>query len=137
MRPVYQPPQPRLEWLPVFFVTSGVQFDLHALVASPSALARAPLFLLALVVIRGAPALLYWRQVGLRRAVVTGLLQAISLPFIVAAVQIGLALDLLTKTTGAALVAAGLLSIVIFPISAITLLRSGQHGPAAAVESSP
>jgi hypothetical protein len=92
---------------------------------------------IALLVIRGAPALLYRRQVGMRRAVVAGLLQAISLPFIVVAVQIGLALDLLTKTTGAALVAAGLLSILIFPISAITLLRSGPHGPTAAVESSP
>jgi hypothetical protein len=72
----------------------------------------------------------------MRRAVVAGLLQAISLPFIVVAVQIGLALDLLTKTPGAALVAAGLLSILIFPISAITLLRTSPHGPTAAVESS-
>ncbi len=124
-------------FIPVFIVTSGIQLDLHALVASPAALARAPLFLLALLVIRGAPALLYRRQVGMRRAVVAGLLQAISLPFIVAAVQIGLALDLLTKTTGAALVAAGLLSILIFPIIAITLLRRGPHDPPAAVESSP
>jgi Kef-type K+ transport system membrane component KefB len=124
-------------FIPVFFVTSGVQFDLRALVASSSALARVPLFLLALLVIRGTPALLYRRQVGMRRAVVAGLLQAISLPFIVAAVQIGLALDLLSKTTGAALVAAGLLSILIFPISAITLLRGGPHGPIAAVKSCP
>jgi Kef-type K+ transport system membrane component KefB len=124
-------------FIPVFFVTTGVQFDLHALLASSAALARAPLFLLALLVIRGAPALLYRWQVGMRRAVVAGLLQAISLPFIVVAVQIGLALDLLTKTTGAALVAAGLLSIVIFPIGAITLLRSDPHGPTAAVASSP
>jgi Kef-type K+ transport system membrane component KefB len=124
-------------FIPVFFVTSGVQFDLRALVASPSALARVPLFLLALLVIRGTPALLYRRQVGMRRAVVAGLLQAISLPFIVAAVQIGLALDLLTRTTGAALVAAGMLSILIFPISAVTLLRGGPHGPTAAVKSCP
>src|SRR5262249_27242410 len=77
-------------FIPVFFVTAGVQFDLHALVASPAAVARAPLFLLALLVIRGAPALLYRRQVGLRRAVVAGVLQAISLPVLVAAGPIGL-----------------------------------------------
>jgi len=116
-------------FIPVFFITSGVQFDLRALVASPSALARVPLFLLALLVIRGAPALLYRRQVGMRRAVVAGLLQAISLPVIVAAVQIGLALGLLTQTTGAGLVAAGLLSVLIFPISASTLIRSGPPPP--------
>ncbi|HEU5438705.1 MAG TPA: cation:proton antiporter [Ktedonobacterales bacterium] len=123
-------------FIPVFFVTSGVQFDLRDLVTSPSALTRVPLFLLALLVIRGAPALLYRWQVGMRRAVVAGLLQAISLPFIVAAVQIGLALGLLTQTTGAALVAAGLLSVVIFPISASALMPSGLPTPrVAAVES--
>ncbi|HEU5439528.1 MAG TPA: cation:proton antiporter [Ktedonobacterales bacterium] len=122
-------------FIPVFFITSGVQFDLRALVASPSALARVPLFLLALLVIRGAPALLYRWQVGMRRAVVAGLLQAISLPVIVAAVQIGLALGLLTQTTGAALVAAGLLSVLIFPISASTLIRSGPPAPPVARKS--
>lgn len=117
-------------FIPVFFVTSGVQFDLRALVASPSALARVPLFLLAILVTRGAPALLYRWQVGMRRALVAGLLQATSLTvIIVAAVQIGLALGLLTRATGAALVAAGLLSVVIFPISAITLMRSGPPAP--------
>jgi Kef-type K+ transport system membrane component KefB len=122
-------------FIPVFFITSGVQFDLRALVASPLALARVPLFLLALLVIRGAPALLYRWQVGMRRAVVAGLLQAISLPVIVAAVQIGLALGLLTQTTGAALVAAGLLSVLIFPISASTLIRSGPPAPPVARKS--
>ena len=122
-------------FIPVFFITSGVQFDLRALVASPTALARVPLFLLALLVIRGAPALLYRWQVGMRRAVVAGLLQAISLPVIVAAVQIGLALGLLTQTTGAALVAAGLLSVLIFPISASTLIRSGPPAPPVARKS--
>lgn len=122
-------------FIPVFFITSGVQFDLRALVASPSALARVPLFLLALLVIRGAPALLYRWQVGMRRAVVAGLLQAISLPVIVAAVQIGFALGLLTQTTGAALVAAGLLSVLIFPISASTLIRSGPPAPPVARKS--
>jgi Kef-type K+ transport system membrane component KefB len=123
-------------FIPVFFVTSGIHFDLHALLASSASLARVPLFLLALLVVRGAPAMLYRWQVGTRRAVVAGMLQAISLPFIVAAVQIGFALGLLTQTTGAALVAAGLLSVLIFPISAVTLLRSGPTGPASAVDSS-
>jgi hypothetical protein len=35
-------------FVPVFFVTSGLRFDLHALFASPSTVARVPLFLLAL-----------------------------------------------------------------------------------------
>jgi Kef-type K+ transport system membrane component KefB len=44
--------------VPVFFVTSGVRLDLQGLVGQPSALLRVPVFLLALLLIRGLPALL-------------------------------------------------------------------------------
>ena len=109
--------------VPVFFVASGLRFDLDALLRSPSAFARVPLFLLALLVVRGVPAALYRRSVGTRGAVAAGLLQATSLPFIVTATEIGLLLHLIQPVTGAALVAAGLLSVVIFPPIALGLLR--------------
>ena len=113
-------------FVPVFFVTSGLNFNLAALLASPSTILRIPIFLLALLLVRGVPALLYRPLVGNHRAVVAGLLQATSLSFIVAASQIGLDLHLITKATGAALVAAGLLSVLIFPIIALTLLRQSK-----------
>ncbi len=52
-----------------------------------------------------------------------GLLQATSLPFIVAATQIGIALGTVTPATAAAFVAAGLLSALVFPTTALSLLR--------------
>jgi Kef-type K+ transport system membrane component KefB len=115
-------------FIPVFFVSSGIQFDLTALVSSPATILRVPLFLLALLLVRGVPALFYRPLVGYHRSVVAGLLQATSLSFIVAASQIGLDLGLITKATGAALIAAGLLSVLIFPISALALLRHGAAG---------
>lgn len=116
-------------FIPVFFITSGIQFDLKALIASPSTILRVPLFLLALLLIRGVPALLYRPLVGSQRSIIAGLLQATSLSFIVAASQIGLDLGLLTKANVAALIAAGLLSVVIFPIIALTLLRQQATTP--------
>jgi len=113
-------------FIPVFFVASGLQFDLAALFASPSTMLRVPLFLMALLLVRGLPALLYRPLVGSRRSVVAGLLQATSLTFIVAASQIGLDLGLITKATSAALIAAGLLSVLLFPLLALTLLRRGE-----------
>jgi Kef-type K+ transport system membrane component KefB len=110
-------------FIPVFFVSSGLNFDLKALLSSPSTILRVPIFLVALLLVRGLPALLYRPLVGQRRAVIAGLLQATSLSFIVAASQIGLELGLISKASGAALVAAGLLSVLIFPILALTLLR--------------
>jgi Kef-type K+ transport system membrane component KefB len=114
--------------IPVFFVSSGLRFDLHALLDSPSAIVRVPLFLLALLVVRGVPAALYAPSVGRRQAVAAGLLQATSLPFLVTATSIGVTLGQIKPITAAALVSAGLLSVVIFPLVAVTLLR-GSPAP--------
>jgi Kef-type K+ transport system membrane component KefB len=115
--------------IPVFFVSSGVRLDLTGLLAHPSALARVPVFLLALLVARGVPALLGLRATARRNTIAIGLLQATSLPFIVTATQIGLALGQITAVTGAALVCAGLLSVLIFPLLAVGLLGRGGAGP--------
>jgi len=117
-------------FIPVFFVTSGLQFDLAALLASPSTILRVPIFLVALLLVRGVPALLYRPLVGTLRSIIAGLFQATSLSFIVAATQIGLELGLITKATTAALIAAGVLSVLIFPIIALTLLRRSEPSPA-------
>ncbi len=66
-----------------------------------------PVFLLALFLARGLPAILYSPRVGGRVSVASGLLQATSLPFIVAATAIGMELDLLSPATGAAMVVRG------------------------------
>jgi Kef-type K+ transport system membrane component KefB len=108
--------------VPVFLVASGSLFDLRAPTGSPAAFARVLLFLLALLVVRGLPAGLYLRRVGRRSSVATGLLQATSLPFLVTAVQIGLSTGTVSSATGAALIFAGLLSVVVSPVGALTLL---------------
>jgi len=118
-------------FIPVFFVASGIRFDLDALFGSASTVARVPLFLAALLIVRGLPALLYRSAVGTRQTLVAALLQATSLPFIVAASMIGIELDLLDEATGAALIAAGLLSVLLFPLLALTILRRGEAAPAA------
>ena len=113
--------------IPVFFVSSGVRLDLQGLLDSPSALARVPVFLLALLVMRGVPALLYVRALGCRPALAAGLLQATSLPFIVAAAQIGIELGRLSPVTGAAMIGAGLLSVLVFPAIALAQLRRSRE----------
>lgn len=109
-------------FVPVFFVTSGLQFNLGALFASAAAVATVPLFLAALLIIRGAPALMYRSLIGTRRAVAAGLLQATSLSFIVAGARIGVESGKIGEATAAALLSAGLLSVLVFPVLALTLL---------------
>jgi hypothetical protein len=55
--------------------------------------------------------------------IVAGLMQATSLPFIVASVAIGQELGLIGAAEGAALIGAGLLSVLIFPAAGLALLR--------------
>ena len=118
-------------FIPIFFVASGLRFDLNALFASASTVARVPLFLLAIYLARALPALVYVRLLGRSRSVIAGVLQATSLPFIVAATQIGLQLGVVTRASAAGLVAAGLLSVVISPALGLMLLRREQPQAAA------
>jgi Kef-type K+ transport system membrane component KefB len=116
--------------VPVFFVASGVNLDLRGLITEPSALLRVPVFLVALLLVRGLPALLYIRSLGWSTTVAAGLLQATSLPFLVTVATIGMQTGIISATTGAALVCAGLLSVMIFPALAVSRLPE-RAGPAA------
>jgi D-serine dehydratase len=114
--------------VPVFFITTGIQFDARVLVSSPAAIAEIPLFLAALLAVRGVPAFLYPRRFGRRRAGVAGLMQATTLTFVIVATQIGTAAGQISQTTGAALLAAGLLSAALFPAAALKLLSAEPRG---------
>ena len=122
--------------IPVFFIATGVQFDVRALVSNPAALAEVPLFLLALLVVRAVPALAYARLIGKRRASSAGLMQAATLTFVIVASQIGTASGQISRTTGAALLAAGLLSAALFPALAVKLLPAEPAGPAQGADES-
>jgi Kef-type K+ transport system membrane component KefB len=122
-------------FIPFFFVTSGVQLDLAALFSSVETALRIPLFLLVLLLVRAVPALLYRRELGGRATLAAGLLQATSLTFIVVASHVGQRLDLLDPATAAAFVGAGLLSVMVFPGAALSLLGRGR--PPARSEAAP
>jgi Kef-type K+ transport system membrane component KefB len=124
-------------FVPVFFVATGVRFDLNALFANATNLARVPIFLAALLVARGLPALVYRSLSTRRQTLAAALLQATSLSFLVVAGQIGVQLDLLRPAVYAALVAAGLLSVLLFPLTALTLLRTAEVEPRHVLEAAP
>lgn len=107
--------------VPVFFVVSGLMFDLDSLLADPAAVLKIPLFLGLLLLVRAVPALLYRGLTG-RERVGVGLLQATSLPLFVTAAQIGTELGMIGSVDAAALVAAGLVSVLVLPAVALRLL---------------
>ena len=114
--------------IPVFFVSTGVGLDIASLFHSTRAIIDVPIFLIALLVVRGVPALLYVRAVGRTRAVAAGFMQATSLTFIVVATTIGVQTGHQRTSTAAALVVAGLLSVIIYPPVALQMLKSAADG---------
>jgi Kef-type K+ transport system membrane component KefB len=116
-------------FIPFFFVSSGVRYDAGALFASASTLARVPLFLVILLAVRGLPALLYRPLVGRREVGASALLQATSVGLFVVASEIGQDMGLISAANAAALIAAGLLSVILFPLAALTILRRPESEP--------
>jgi Kef-type K+ transport system membrane component KefB len=114
-------------FVPVFFVATGVSFDLNALFANATTIARVPIFLAALLLARGMPVLLYKSLATRRQRFAAALLQATSISLLVVVAQIGAQLDLIRPAASAALVAAGLLSVILFPLSALTLLQTTEQ----------
>ncbi|MCW0213970.1 MAG: cation:proton antiporter [Pseudonocardia sp.] len=108
--------------VPIFFVTSGLTLDLSGLLEHPAALATVPGFLLALLLVRAVPALAFRGELSRRELVAVGLLQATSLPFLLAAIEIGERMAILAPAVGAGLVAAGVISVLVFPAVALALL---------------
>jgi Kef-type K+ transport system membrane component KefB len=87
-------------FVPFFFVSTGMKLDVRSLLEHSSTLARVPVFLAALLLVRGLPALLYRPFAGRRGQIVgAGLLQATSLSIPVVAGQIGLSLGLISPSS--------------------------------------
>ena len=118
--------------IPVFFVSTGAGLDVDALFRSSRAILLVPVFLAALLVVRGLPALLYIRAVGRTHALAAGFMQATSLTFIVVATVIGVQTNHQLRSTATALVIAGLLSVVIYPPIALQLMKNAADSQAPA-----
>jgi Kef-type K+ transport system membrane component KefB len=110
-------------FVPMFFVTTGLRYDLQALVSSPLALLQLPMFLGLFLVVRGLPSLLVCRELDLRSRIALGLLSATQLPLVVAIADIGVRSGQLKQETAASLVGAGMASVLLFPIVALALRR--------------
>jgi Kef-type K+ transport system membrane component KefB len=110
--------------IPIFFITTGLRFDLHAFTTSKLALLQLPMFLALFFVVRGLPPLLIpHRDLDIRSRFALGFLSATELPLVIAICEIGVKSGRLTEQTAASLIGAGMLSVLLFPITALTLRK--------------
>jgi Kef-type K+ transport system membrane component KefB len=112
-------------FIPVFFVWSGTRLDIQSIIESP---ARLFVFFGLFLVVRGLPALLFYRRdLPMRGRVQMMLLTATALPLLVALAEIGLATRTMLPENAAALVGAGVLSVIVFPAVAVGIARTGPR----------
>lgn len=114
-------------FIPIFFVSSGMSLDVDSVVEAPT---RLLIFFVLLLAVRGLPALFVYRHdLPVVQRVQMTLLTATALPVLVAISQIGLSTGEMLPENAAALVGAGVLSVMVFPAMALGLERRGARSP--------
>jgi Kef-type K+ transport system membrane component KefB len=115
-------------FIPLFFVASGMTLDIRSIAEAPL---RLLVFFALLLVVRGVPALfLYRRDLPPAQRVQTMFLTATALPLLVALAEIGLRNGTMLRENAAALVGAGALSVLVFPMIAVAIHRRTAKDPA-------
>ena len=111
-------------FIPFFFVVSGMNFNLDALIHSPSGMLKLPLFLALFLVVRGVPALvLYGKVLDGRDRLALAFFCATELPLVVAITTLAIDDGKMRSSTAAALVGAAILSTLIYPLVGLRLRR--------------
>ncbi len=111
-------------FIPLFFVASGMTLDIHAIVSDPL---RLLVFVALLLVVRGLPSMLvYLRLLPTVQRLEMTFITATTLPLLIALAEIGLRDGTMLPSNAAAIVGAGALSVLIFPMAAAGLHRRGR-----------
>ncbi|MGC0414648.1 cation:proton antiporter [Embleya sp. AB8] len=110
-------------FIPVFFVVSGVRFDGRALFADLGTVALLPLFLVLFLLVRGVPTYLVERGAPAAVRLGLALFGSAGLPLIVVITGIGVAEGELKASTAAAMVGAGMVSVLVFPLLGLRAYR--------------
>ena len=114
--------------IPFFFVVSGVNFDMSALVDDPARAALVPIFFVLFLIVRGVPAMLLYRKVlDFRDRAALAFFSSTELPLVVAITTIAVAEGHMKATTSAALVGAAVLSTAVYPLLGLRMRGSGKE----------
>lgn len=113
--------------IPFFFIVAGMRFDINALWAGPLVPVQIIALLGLILVVRGAPVVLYRDQLKKEELLPFALYSATGLPLIVIISELGVGSGLLLPDRAAVLVSAGMISVFLFPILAHKLIEEAKQ----------
>jgi Kef-type K+ transport system membrane component KefB len=122
--------------IPIFFIVTGMEFDVDGLLTG-AGLALAAIFLAIFLITRGSAALLSLRELGGRGTAALALFSATGLPLIVAVIEVGEERGEIGSHVAAALVGAGMTSVLVYPLIGLLLARAGGQTSEPAVVGEP
>ncbi|MGA7147615.1 MAG: cation:proton antiporter [Microbacterium sp.] len=121
--------------VPVFFIYTGVTFDLQALLEQPALFLLLPVVLVVMLVVRGIPSMLAAPEGSTSKDRLSiALLGATGLPIIVAVTAIGVEDGVMSSAAAALLVGAGMLSVLLFPLIAMSIRGERRVGASDVLE---
>jgi Kef-type K+ transport system membrane component KefB/Trk K+ transport system NAD-binding subunit len=113
-------------FIPIFFIMVGVDFNLDALLASSQALLLLPVLLIAAIIVKVLPSLVFRLNFNWRETLGAGALISARLSLIIAASAIGLRLGVISEPVNAAIILVAIITVTIAPLIFVRLIPEGE-----------
>ncbi|OPY30540.1 MAG: glutathione-regulated potassium-efflux system protein KefC [Methanobacterium sp. PtaU1.Bin242] len=111
--------------IPIFFVVSGINFDLKAFLTSPTSLLMVPIFIISFLIVRGFPAMVIYRKIlSKAERVPLALFSATQLPMVIVITNLAVKSGTMHTNNAADLVGAAIMSVILFPFIALIMRNS-------------
>ncbi|MBI5680291.1 MAG: cation:proton antiporter [Methanobacterium sp.] len=108
--------------IPIFFIVSGINFDLIAFLTSPTSILMVPIFIISFLIARGLPAMVIYRKIlSKAEQVPLALFSATQLPLVIVITTLAVKSGAMQPTNAADLVGAAIISVILFPLIALIL----------------
>lgn len=111
--------------IPIFFIVSGINFDLKAFLTSPTSLLMVPIFIISFLIVRGFPAMVIYRKIlSKAERVPLALFSATQLPMVIVITNLAVKSGTMHTNNAADLVGAAIISVILFPFIALIIRKS-------------
>jgi Kef-type K+ transport system membrane component KefB len=113
--------------IPIFFIVSGINFDIKTFLASPTTIFMVPIFLISFLIVRGLPAMLIYRKILSKSELKPlALFSATQLPLVIVITDLAVESGVMIPNNATNLVGAAIISVILFPIIALHLLERAK-----------
>jgi Kef-type K+ transport system membrane component KefB/Trk K+ transport system NAD-binding subunit len=103
-------------FVPIFFIVTGANLNIDALIANPQNLIFLPAILVISILVKLLPALLLKSRIGWRSSIAAGFLLNTHLSIEVAIAVVGEQLGLLSPATSAAIIVFAIITVILMPL---------------------